>query len=300
MIKYYSEKLHGSIEDTVKVQADATVNYDNNSGLAGISVDGCSGNDGNGNLVFGEPWSGYVTRPDAISRYRVMALASNTSVKAVDNPGFGDSEPRLRHAELKAIRDGNFDENALKQWDALGELEGDVSLIGYSMGAHAVVSLAKNAPEALKIDRLVLWESAPQKQSLVSLLGKFATENKTWSRYFDENQKCQPMPGPSLGSTLRIARRPSVHISYPIGMTQGRLLEDLVLAREKESIHAQTEVLVLNGSESRVSPDDQNDELAVAIDRLGIQSIKRISFEGESHGMIDSQFRVAEALTKIY
>ena len=159
-----------------------------------------------------------------------------------------------------------------------------------------VASLASAAPEGIHIDRLFLWEAVSKKQPAFALMKNFGHDMLAWQKYLSENPSWMHRPGTDDTMITRMASHPSAYYSYPIGMAKGHMVDDLTQAREREAIDAHTEVIVLNGSESHVSPTGDNEKLTSLIRTLGIKATYHEVYLGESHGMIDSSQRMSAAL----
>ena len=66
---------------------------------ASFHGDGRTAERDNGQLLFGLPWSECVEqtyRPDAITRYRLMAEALGVNLTVIDNPGIGQATKNSR------------------------------------------------------------------------------------------------------------------------------------------------------------------------------------------------------------
>ncbi len=252
-------------------------------------------------LIVGLPWSEFVSRPDARDRYRLMADSTDKLLQAVDVPGMNAESASLPAWLSREVASSNFDTVARLQWQALGnppDIESrSTSLLGYGMGVHIVAELAKNAPEGVQIDQLILWEAVSQRQHIAKLGLKFAAEERRSASYRRENPSWMQSPV-SFNESLPGTKRD--YLNYCIGMSKGTLAASILEGVRKEIIAKDTEVIVVSGTDSRVSSPEDNHDLVNFLRRAaGMTAVRQYELENESHSMINSAPRMAEALQRI-
>jgi pimeloyl-ACP methyl ester carboxylesterase len=249
------------------------------------------------------PWSEFVARPDATDRYSIIADELGARVIAIDNLGVS-GRSRLPHSIARDIRRGNFDSLSSAQWEALQQVDSylgknALAMFSYSLGGIVAMSLAKNAPEEMHFDSLLLAETVGIKGRIIEDLGRaFMSEMEAWKKYWPENPTWMHQPGNDLKIIGRMATHMAGHISYPLGLAKGTLLEIAEHAYGR-SIDSTTNVHVMSGEMSTVSPLADNLLLAEKFSELGVRHVTQDIFLGETHGMIDSVNRLVPALETV-
>lgn len=247
-------------------------------------------------------WSGYTARPDEIDRSRIIADTLSTRLISVDNLGVGEGTSRIPSDIRRELQHGDFESVSRLQWEALMQDEtvrnlGNLSVIGYSLGAGMAASFAATAPEGIHIDRLFLWETVGvRRQPVTMLTAKFGVEALKWNRYFPENPEWMHRPGNDPTMLSRMKAAPAGYSDYPRGLAHGTVLADLIQAREREIIDDQTEIILMSNTKSRVSSLADNGYLVENLIANGMVPRVWDQYVGESHGMIDSTMRVKSAL----
>ena len=258
-----------------------------------------AGPDSASRLIVGLPWSEFVARPDATDRYRALATAASAQLRAVDVPGMSAESANLPTRLAREVNGGSFDNVAQLQWQSLelGSGNQEVTLLGYSMGAHIVAALARTAPENIQIKRIMLWESVSQRQSIAKLAAKLAFEERRSASYRQENPAWL-QPAGSLRAAFPGTKND--YLNYAIGISRGNLGISLIEAWRRKTITEQTEIDIIGGSASRVSSPDNNTDLAHFLHyAAGRIAVRQIEFVGESHSMINSAPRMVAALETI-
>lgn len=252
-------------------------------------------------VIMGLPWSEFVARKDAFDRYGIMTQAmGGASFTAVDHPGIGRRASRLSREHLLQIRAGVFSSVARAQWQAIGDTPPSVTLLGNSQGASTVATLAAYAPEGVTVEKLFLWEPITKKQSIVRLVGRFGLEATKWRGYLEENPEWMARPGNGPLIPKEILPHIAAYYSYPVGLSKAKIFNDMQTARERNVITPDTEIVIISGDKSRVSPNRENGSFAQRLEsELGLKCL-RLLLLNESHGLIDSSIRVAALLRHFY
>jgi pimeloyl-ACP methyl ester carboxylesterase len=249
------------------------------------------------------PWSEFVARPDATDRYAIIADELNARVIAIDNLGVS-GQSKLPRSMARDVRRGNFDGLSSVQWEALRQVDCHLgqcalAMFSYSLGGMVAMSLAKNAPDDIYFHSVMMAETVGVEASSVADLGlSFAREMGEWKKYWHENPSFMHQPGNDSKIIGRMATHMTGHSFYPIGLAKGTLLETIEQAFGR-SIDDATEVNIMSGEMSVVSPVANNGLLAEKFSELGVEHVTQDVFLGESHGMIDSVNRLVPALQTV-
>lgn len=241
------------------------------------------------------PWSEYVHRPDAALRYAALAEATVSRVIAVDYPGVSAGSMGLGKRSTR-LRRGDYTAIAEAQWQAVPEFAERrnlerLRLVGYALGAAAATALAANAPNGVKIDEIVLSEAISRPLTVRQLVNSFSAEKDRWQQYLSQSPDWMPR-----GNMKQIARRPVAMACYGMSVCRPQLVENLVAARRHNTIHSETKLSVVSGSDSVISPEDGNDELAQALINEGFKRVEQTVLLGEAHGVIDDLPRYLESM----
>ncbi len=245
--------------------------------------------------LFSLPWSEFVARPDASARFGVMANVLKTGFIAIDTPGIGSGE--LDRDDRRTIKSGDFKPIALRQWQSLGNrVKGNLDLIGYSEGALGAAALAATAPETVTIESMTLLEGVGyERRNALGFMASFGIDAMKWNAYKQANPEW--FRELQSGAPNKMFQEPANHWAYVRGMTRDSVFDNLANARERESISADTEIVIAHGSESRTSPYEANSKLAERLrTELNQRAVRHVIFSGESHGMIDNLPKVSAAL----
>lgn len=255
-------------------------------------------------IVISQPFSDFVERDFQQRRIDAIAEWTGYTTVGVDNPGVGLTTSNLTVADARRLARGYWDDVTDLQWQALGDVLGDAKestplvLSYFSLGASVAGAMAANAPQwaASNIDQVVLWDSAaPIDISFGRLAYRYARYGGAgWNDYVQENPDWMP-PASDLKFLLsRITKQPLGHAVYPAAMAATSVVEHLKHAHDRGIMPHHT---IINGSESRVSPTVENDELAYTLRRLaGKSAVTRVVFEDEKHAIQDSIPRTKAAL----
>jgi pimeloyl-ACP methyl ester carboxylesterase len=255
-------------------------------------------------LVVLQPFSDFVERPFQQARLNALSDWTGRDVVGIDNPGVGLTTSNLALGDAWRLGRGNRDDMTDLQWQALAETLGDdkdttrLTLSYFSLGASAAAAMTANAPEwaAGNIDQVVLWDSAaPVDIAFGRLAYRYARYGGDgWAGYTSENPEWMPDPSSIRLLIGRILQQPVGHAAYPFAMSATSVMEHLQRANDRDIT---PRYAIINGSESRVSPTAENDELANRLRRFaGSSAVSRTIFEGEKHGVQDSIPRTKAAL----
>lgn len=249
------------------------------------------------------PWSEFVARPDAKDRYAAIAQELEMRVIAIDNVGVS-GKSRMPRSLGQDIKRGNFDGVSMLQWEALMNVDVNLgksalAMFSYSLGGAIAMSLAKNAPRDLRFKSLVLAETVGVRpMTLKPLTSAFLKEMEAWKKYWPENPEWMHKPGNDPKMLGRMATHIAGHLTYPLGLTQGSLL-DMVEVAVGHSVDEDTTVHVISGEKSTVSSVEDNAILAAKFNELGVSEVTQDVLLSESHGMIDSVNRLVPALENV-
>lgn len=294
------ESLQLDFSQTIEPLNQAATLRQTSTSLGDLEVAHIDGQDTE-RVIMGLPWSEFVARRDAFDRYGIMARAmGGVSFTAVDHPGVGRKASQLSREHLLQIRAGDFSAVASAQWQAIGDASADVTLLGHSQGASTVAALAAYAPEGVAVEKLFLWEPITRKQSIFRLVGRSGLEATKWGRYLEENPKWMAQPGNGPLVPKEIRPHIAAYYSYPVGLSKAKIFDDIQTARERDVITPETEIVIINGDKSRVSPTRENALFTQKLEsKLGLKCL-RLLLLNESHGLIDSSTRVAALLRYLY
>ncbi len=248
-------------------------------------------------------WSdGTLHNPASLMRTEILAAERGNLVCYVDNPGVELDMPPMSKDIKQALASGDFSLPAKLQWDAI-EQALDVhglkfsnvnQLVGASLGAHMAAEGARQAPGDVRLSRLDLWETAGLKdQSALAFTTNYlAHGGDNWDELVKTNpewaERCK-----HVNSGLNLARlalqRTAGLLYYPLAIHRS-LGVDVALSRARKrtkSIGGDTTIVILNGSESKVSPRSENDELALRVARIGLK-VMRLEVDGGVHASQDN------------
>ena len=131
-------------------------------------------------------------------------------------------------------------------------------------------------------------ESVPEPRRLLGLMAAFGAEMGQNALYASQNPDWIP---PNLQSTRRFAGRVTTRLQAHYLSAAATAWSDLAAiitsARQREVISDQTEVTIMHGDCSTISKLKPNTELAEKIDKLGVKSVRLVTLQGQSHGLID-------------
>ena len=247
-------------------------------------------------IVVLQPFSDFVERPFQQERLKAISDWTGRNVIGIDNPGVGLTTSNLALGDAWRLGRGNWDDMTGLQWQALAEVLGDdkdstpLTLSYFSLGASTAAAMTANAPEwaAGTIDQVVLWDSAaPVDIAFGRLAARYARYGGDgWETYIKENPAWMPEPSTAKFLIGRILKQPIGHAAYPVAMGATSVMEHLQRANDRDITPRFT---IINGSESRVSPTPENDELANQLRRFaGANAVCRVIFGDETHAVHDS------------
>ena len=282
-----------------------TYELSTDEGLGVYVADGRKSDSDKSNVTVQFPQWSDGTRHNPISRRRTEATAgtNNGLVLYVDNPGVELGNPRMSKDVKRALCRGDFATVAMRQWDALGEaLDGlglDFDAIsrvsGASLAAHIATVAVNVAPGDVYIDRLDLWETAGlcERQSLTKFVLNFLQHGgDRWADLIQSNPDwAEELRRVNGGVTLaKLALRRTAGLAYyPMAIHRHDIVGELVAAKHRKNpaVDGDTDIVLLNGSESLVSPSEDNDRLARRLADEGLRVVRFVS-EGGVHASQDN------------
>ena len=293
--------------DKPPAQSRATVEtIETDSGLSlDIAVaDARRDKDGPTNLFF-LPWSEYVSREDALDRQSMIAHATGARVISLGNIGIGPTADKLPRSMKKKIAKGDFSEVAKAQIDALSkskheiDLDG-ISLTGYSLGAAVLSRFARELKGNHTIGSITLLEPVGiVDQPAWSIVRKFIHEAANFDKVYPERKDIHPewmaMPGLRTEAVKDMLNK-QFYLSYIKGLSKAPILNDLIMAYRNGSLSKDTPIRTINGSESVISPTEENVYMERVLRIYGLESIQRDVYKGDSHAVIDVPRRLASIL----
>lgn len=238
-------------------------------------------------LMMVQPWSQYCERPDILQQLPLFAEATGKDVVMIDHLGIGVTTSPVPRAMSRDLRRGNFAPLIEEQQEVLQMLRlqlGRLSLLGYSEGSNLAAAYAA-AMSGDALARLTLLETVSfDDHSLVRMVGRFAREAvRKYTEPADEftNFKhTQVAPG-EVAVTMRGL------YDYPRGIANSSIADDLTVAYERGAINATTQVRIVNGARSFVSPTGKNEQLAERAEALGADDTLHVVLAGETHAIRD-------------
>lgn len=252
-------------------------------------------------LVFGLPWSEFVNRPDAQTRYDVIAESRQERIVVPDNPGVSPLLLKLTSEERPL---DVFDVGAQLQLDAMNGVHGNLvtserSYVGYSMGAITVAKLIEHNPDDhATVERVILSEPVGIRKTSLGAFGlQILQGNKAWEAYKGENPDWQQSRMPKGMAPIRQFWH--TNLRHLEAMAAAPLLDSLAKSIEHERITRDTEFVIARGSDSKVSQVEDVKAVVELLQYYGIPSIRAVEFENEQHGLIDSLPRYVETVEEL-
>ena len=270
------------------------------NGLGAYVVDGRPQGDAKKATLIYPQWSdGTLHNPMSRRRAEVAAAVTKSLVVYVDNAGVELTRPPMDKNIRKALWKGDFTPGATQQWDAVGEALDQYGLnfdavsrvVGSSLGAHVAVAAAATAPGEVHLNEIHLLETAglDKKKSLADFVlnflmhggdcsEEFVKTNPEWAKDLREVDGIKPL--------WKLAwQRPAGLLLYPIAIDRTDIAEMLIRTKDKKgsAIDGDTAIGVLYGTESQVSPREQNEIFARRLAQSGFKNVVIFSAEGGVH-----------------
>ena len=275
---------------------------DNNLGV--YAADARQG-DVNGKATIILPqWSdGTLHNPLSQERTKATAAIEGGVVLYVDNPGVELDLPKMPGYIKQALLSGDFKPGAIKQWDAIAQgldyagldFDSVSRVLGASLGAHVASAIVHTAPGEVHLERLDLWETAglDEKNNFLRFVANFLVHggdgyadilknNPEWIAYLRDINGAKELAKIAIRRTAGLFYYPWAINRHDIGNT---IIE--AKNRKKPAIDGDTALTILNGTESKVSPSEFNDRLALRLAESGLRVVRLMS-EGGVHASQDN------------
>ena len=249
-------------------------------------------------------WSdGTLHNPLSQERAKATAAIGGGVVIYVDNPGVEPGLPKMPGYIKQALLSGDFKPGAIKQWDAIAQGLDYVGLdfdsvsrvLGASLGAHVVSAMVHTAPEEVHLERMDLWETAglDKENNFLQFAANFMMHggdgyadilknNPEWVAYLRKINGAKELANIAIRRTAGLFYYPWAINRHDIGNT---IIE--AKNRKKPAIDGDTALTILNGTESKVSPSEFNDRLALRLAESGLRVVRLMS-EGGVHASQDN------------
>lgn len=279
-----------------------------------LTADGAQGAEGRA-LHIQTPWSEAVLdRPDAWPRALAYAKAMGSRAIVVDAPGIGVNLPRLPDDVMRGMWQGDLHAATRLQAplisDALnGQFSDELYGLGVSQGAVMLASSMATAPEGVRYDGAIFFESPGlSRQGIIPFAGRFAVDTMLQAKRTDAYRAETPGEGedvPGNPAHMRklakaIMQHPDHYAAYVAAMSKDDLEKDLTEAYERGIITDFTELVFVTGTDSMVSPIEWNDIRARSIrQNLGVGGVHLVTLLGENHAMYESTGRMDAVLRRI-
>ena len=249
-------------------------------------------------------WSdGTLHNPLSQERAKATAAIGGGVVIYVDNPGVEPGLPNMPGYIKQALLSGDFKPGAIKQWDAIAQGLDYVGLdfdsvsrvLGASLGAHVASAIVCTAPEEVHLERMDLWETAGlgEESNFLQFAANFMMHggdgyadilknNPEWVAYLRKINGAKELANIAIRRTAGLFYYPWAINRHDIGNT---IIE--AKNRKNPAIDGDTALTILNGTESKVSPSEFNDRLALRLAESGLRVVRLMS-EGGVHASQDN------------
>lgn len=249
-------------------------------------------------------WSdGTLHNPLSQERAKATAAIGGSVVIYVDNPGVEPGSPKMPGYIKRALSSGDFKPGAIKQWDAIAQgldyagldFDSISRVLGASLGAHVASAIVHTAPEEVHLERLDLWETAglDEKNNFLQFAANFLAHggdgyadilknNPEWVAYLRKINGAKELANIAIRRTAGLFYYPWAINRHDIGNT---IIE--AKNRKNPAIDGDTALTILNGTESKVSPSEFNDRLALRLAESGLRVVRLMS-EGGVHASQDN------------
>jgi hypothetical protein len=249
-------------------------------------------------------WSdGTLHNPLSQERAKATAAIKGDVAIYVDNPGVEPDLPEMPGYIKRALSSGDFKPGAIKQWDAIAQgldyagldFDSVSRVLGASLGAHVASAIVHTAPEEVHLERLDLWETAglDEKNNFLQFAANFMMHggdgyadilenNPEWVAYLRKINGANELAKIAIRRTAGLFYYPWAINRHDIGNT---IIE--AKNRKNPAIDGDTALTILNGTESKVSPNVFNDRLALRLAESGLRVVRLMS-EGGVHASQDN------------
>ena len=249
-------------------------------------------------------WSdGTLHNPLSQERAKATAAIKGDVALYVDNPGVEPGLPEMPGYIKQALLSGDFKPGAIKQWDAIAQGLDYVGLdfdsisrvVGASLGAHVASAIVHTAPEEVHLERLDLWETAGlgEDNKFLRFAANFMMHGGDgYADILKNNPEWVALRGINGAKSLaKLAiRRTAGLFYYPWAINRHDIGNTIIEAKNRKNpaIDGDTALTILNGTESKVSPSELNNRLAVQLALNGFRRVIRLESEGGVHASQDN------------
>ena len=249
-------------------------------------------------------WSdGTLHNPLSQERAKATAAIKGDVAIYVDNPGVEPDLPEMPGYIKRALSSGDFKPGAIKQWDAIAQgldyagldFNSVSRVLGASLGAHVASAIVCTAPEEVHLERMDLWETAGlgEESNFLQFAANFMMHggdeyadilknNPEWVAYLRKINGAKELAEIAIRRTAGLFYYPWAINRHDIGNT---IIE--AKNRKNPAIDGDTDLTILNGTESKVSPSVFNDRLALRLAESGLRVVRLMS-EGGVHASQDN------------
>lgn len=249
-------------------------------------------------------WSdGTLHNPLSQERAKATAAIKGDVAIYVDNPGVEPDLPEMPGYIKRALSSGDFKPGAIKQWDAIAQgldyagldFNSVSRVLGASLGAHVASAIVCTAPEEVHLERMDLWETAGlgEESNFLQFAANFMMHggdgyadilknNPEWVAYLRKINGAKELANIAIRRTAGLFYYPWAINRHDIGNT---IIE--AKNRKNPAIDGDTALTILNGAESKVSPSEFNDRLALRLAESGLRVVRLMS-EGGVHASQDN------------
>ena len=270
----------------------------------GVYVADARQGDANGKATIILPqWSdGTLHNPLSQERAKATAAIEGGVVLYVDNPGVELDLPKMPRYIKQALLSGDFKPGAIKQWDAIAQGLDYVGLdfdsisrvVGASLGAHVASAIVCTAPEEVHLERMDLWETAGlgEENNFLQFAANFMMHGGDgYADILKNNPEWVALRGINGAKSLaKLAiRRTAGLFYYPWAINRHDIGNAIIEAKNRKNpaIDGDTALTILNGTESKVSPSEFNDRLALRLAESELRVVRLMS-EGGVHASQDN------------
>ena len=270
----------------------------------GVYVADARQGDANGKATIILPqWSdGTLHNPLSQERAKATAAIEGGVVLYVDNPGVELDLPKMPRYIKQALLSGDFKPGAIKQWDAIAQGLDYVGLdfdsisrvVGASLGAHVASAIVCTAPEEVHLERMDLWETAGlgEENNFLQFATNFMMHGGDgYADILKNNPEWVALRGINGAKSLaKLAiRRTAGLFYYPWAINRHDIGNTIIEAKNRKNpaIDGDTALTILNGTESKVSPSEFNDRLALRLAESELRVVRLMS-EGGVHASQDN------------
>lgn len=237
-------------------------------------------------LVMVQPWSQYCERPDIVTQLPLFSEATGKHIVMINHLGVGQTTSDVPASMSRDFRQGNFAPLIHEQEEILHRLcpsLGRLSLLGYSEGANLAAAYAAYSTD--HIDAMTLLETVSfEDHSLARMIGHFVHEAfRKYREPADEftNFKHTQVAPNEIAVTLHGL------YDYPRGIANSSIYADIDRAYENSALDVNSNIAIVNGDRSYISPTAKNAQLARVVEQIAHGPVTHTVLSGETHAIKD-------------